>query len=166
MADRCSDFCPVSELRKTCDNLPEVTQCDLRIFRSSEFSTLASRIDQMRFLREQSHKFTANILSTLFSSPQTTVRERLKRQEPLTEEFHPQTEELNEFSGPNAYLTRPEERAVLDWADTKRRAGNSLHLATFATMRVICFGNDLEKTAHWGSPRGGAPEGRTRRTFG
>jgi hypothetical protein len=53
------ELCPLSELHKARDDLPEITQRKLRrFFRSAQFTSLRFRIDQMRFFREQSQKFT------------------------------------------------------------------------------------------------------------
>jgi hypothetical protein len=84
MADRCSDFCPVPELRKACDNRPEVPQGELRrSLQTSEFRTLAFRLDQGALLREELHKFMRQILSSLFSTPQMTIHQAQGDDSPL-----------------------------------------------------------------------------------
>jgi hypothetical protein len=70
ISDRCFDLCPVSELPKANDDLPEAAQCELQqLVRSIEFRSLRFRIDQMRFSWEHLHKFTLHIISALFSTP-------------------------------------------------------------------------------------------------
>jgi hypothetical protein len=82
------------------------------------------RIDQMRLLKEQPHKFTLQIISTVFATPQTSIHNALKRQQGLAEDVGSRTDELRESSGPKVRLTHSEERTVIDWIGTKQRTGD------------------------------------------
>jgi hypothetical protein len=70
----------------------------------------------MGFLREQPHKFTSQVLSAFFSTPQSRIQDAPKPQQLLADNADLRTDELCESSGPNARLMHSEDRAVIDWA--------------------------------------------------
>jgi hypothetical protein len=78
----------------------------------------------MGFLREQPHKFALQILSALFSTPQWSIHDALKRQQRLADDADLRTDELCESSGPNARLTHSEDRAIIDWGGSAQRVGD------------------------------------------
>jgi hypothetical protein len=75
----------------------------------------------MRFLQEQRHKFTLQILSTRFTTAQTAIHDALKQRQHLAEDVDWRTDELRKSSGPNTCLMHSEERTVIDWIGTRQQ---------------------------------------------
>jgi hypothetical protein len=72
--------CSIPGLCKQGSTPPDITERELLdIFRSPEFRSPRSPIDQLQFLRTNPHKFTFQIVAVLLNEPGTTVHTALKR---------------------------------------------------------------------------------------
>jgi hypothetical protein len=93
--------------------LPEAFSRDISHFlKSAEFRVTQDLIEQILFFREEAHKFSWEILSTLFKKPGSTLRDWVKRHSKNQEsKSNPESARL-EFAGPNSSLTLLDESTV------------------------------------------------------
>jgi hypothetical protein len=96
----------ISELPEQASMLPDVIEVELPgRFRSAEFRSIGSPIDQMQLLRTQPRNFTLQIAASLFNKPLTTVNSTLKRLQVMKEAADPESGNAPNVSGPHSVLT-------------------------------------------------------------
>jgi hypothetical protein len=96
--------------------LPEALYRDISHFlKSAEFRVIDDLIQQILFCREEAHKFSWEILSSLFKKPGSALRDWVKQDSKDQEsKSNPESARL-QFAGPNSSLMLLEESTVFRW---------------------------------------------------
>jgi hypothetical protein len=148
----------MSEVHKVRDNPPKVTRMILSIRQVHEPEIL-NRLNAILT------RAAAQILSVLFSIPQTSLHDLLKPQQRLAGNVNLRTDELRESSGPKAHLAHSEEDTVIDSIGTQQRAGDYVSLCEVRDSASRLLSERFPEGIALGSPGGGASEGDTCRSF-